>query len=657
MATPVTNDATFGSPQRQRILRYAVLLMAIVYVGRLGYLQIVQGNVYRLKAEAQAIKAVKIEPFRGNMIDRNGRFVVQNAPGFSITVTPYEFTDESAQRLSRILGVPDSVIWADVHRAAAFNKFNPAKISAGRDIGADIIGAIEEQRDALPGVDIIIDPKRLYAFQGNSSHLFGYTREVSEWQLGQLGDAYDPGDMIGQTGLERSYEEQIRGQKGLQFVAVNKNGQRVASFNEGKSDVGAKEGFDLFLGLDMDVQEVADRMLDGKRGGAVAIDPSNGEILAFVSKPDFDIRQFTGKTSRSYYNSLARDPENPLFNRASMPQYSPGSTWKPLMALAGLQEGVISDKSTLYCAGGFTFGNRTCKCHGGVHGSIAVKDALAVSCNAFFNQVAVKLGIEKHHYWASMFGFGEKTRADITEEGRGKNPSREWLNRVYGERGWTNYVLVNWGIGQGEVAVTPLQMAAYTAAIANEGTWYQPHVVRATFNKAINKRLDVAYDSHVIPIDKQHFKTVKEGMRRVVTNGTSRGADIPGLDVCGKTGTAEVRGQKDQSWFICFAPKDNPKIAICVSVESGGFGAASALPIARAMLEMYFHRKWPEGVTRDTSWRMMTGTVPSVPPTSAPSAPSPEEPKPRGPFFAPRSVQQHERRSVESRSPVVAATR
>ncbi|MDZ4744500.1 MAG: penicillin-binding protein 2 [bacterium] len=626
--TGLTGDSEFGSPQRLRIMHWIVLAMAVVFIGRLAFLQIIQGNVYRLKAEAQAIKQIKVEPFRGNMIDRNGRYIVQNAPGFSVTVTPYELTESSRKHLAKILGVSDSVLAKDIRAAEKYNKFAAAKISSGRDVGYDIISAIEEQRDSLAGVDIIVDPKRMYTFDGNAAHLLGYTREVDEKALGLLGDMYDPGDLTGQTGLERAYESNIRGQKGLQFVAVNKSGQRVASFNDGKSDVPATEGNDIYLGLDIDLQELAEKLMEGKRGGAVALDPNNGEILAFVSKPDFDLRNFSGKTSRKYSNQLLLDPEKPLFNRVSAPTYSPGSTWKPLVALAGLQEGVITEKSTLYCAGGFTFGNRFWKCHGGVHGALNVRQAIQVSCNAFFNQVALKLGVERHHYYAELMGFGQYVGVDIGEEKKGLNPSREYLDKNMGKGQWTDYVLLNWGIGQGEVTVTPLQIAAYTATIGNEGTWYQPHAVRSMNNKVLKKRLNVAYGSRRLPVDQQYFRIVKQGMRDVVTSGTARGVDIPGLNVCGKTGTAEVRGHKDQSWFIAFAPMDNPKIAICVSVEAGGFGATTAAPIVRKMLELFFNRTWPTDIPRDSTWIKQPGVV-----THSPLSRPDTIPQQKGPFW------------------------
>ena len=612
-------DSAFGSVERLRILRYVILAISAIYIGRLAYLQIIQGNRYKLKAEAQAIKQISTEPFRGMIFDRYGRAIVQNAPGFSVTITPYEFNELACETLSRIIGVPDSLIWQDVRKSASYNKFAAAKLSYGRDIPVELVAQIEEQRDLLRGVDIIIDPKRLYAFDGNAAHLLGYTREVAEWQLKKLGDAYAPGDMTGQTGLEKSYEVAIRGQKGTQFIAVNKNGQKVESFNDGKSDQYGLEGDDLFLGLDTDLQELAEKLLGSAKGSVVALDPANGEVLCYASKPDYDLRQFAGKTARSYYNQIYRDPGIPLLNRAANSMYHPGSTWKPLMTLMALQEGIITPKTKLMCAGGYQYGNRFAKCHGGVHGMIDCSFAIAVSCNSFFYQLGLKIGAERFHRYGTMFGFGQRTMMDIPsgEDGKGILPSKEYMDRRIGPKNWTPYAFMNWGIGQGEVNVTPLQLVAYTAAVANGGTWHQPHAVREIYSKTLRKKAKIAYESRPIPINREYFDVVKVAMREVVRNGTARGADIPGLNVCGKTGTAEASGgNKDQSWFICFAPLENPKIAMVVTGEGQGFGAAFAVPIARKLLELYFNRTWPADIARDSVWKRKPGTTPQQPATN-----------------------------------------
>lgn len=632
----VQGEGSFGSSERQRIFTWIVLGVALIYTARLAYLQIIQGSTYRTRAETQAIKQIKVEPFRGMMYDRDGRAIVRNAPGFSVTVTPYECTKESMSALAKLLGVPDSVIRAEVATAARYNKFAAAKLSVGRDVDFDIVSAIEERREDMPGIDVIVDPKRLYDFDGNASHLLGYTREVDPNQLKRLGSYYVPGDIVGQTGLERSYEDFVRGQKGYSFVSVNKSGQRVESFNNGKSDIPALEGNDLYLGLHTGMQELGEKLLEGRRGGIVALDPNNGEIMAFVSKPDYDLRQLTGRLSRSYFNGLWNDPEKPLFNRASMPNYPPGSTWKMLVALACLQEGLITERTPLYCSGAFTYGNRSMKCHG-AHGNVTLLPAIQASCNAYFAQCGLKLKAEGMHKYGSLFRFGQKTLADITEEARGLLPSRAYMDKRYGKRGWTEYAYANWGIGQGEVTVTPLQMAMYVAAIANGGTLYQPHAVRAKYDKILRRKESFSYASYQVPIDRKYFDLVRQGMYMVVNvpGGTAGNGKVPNVDVCGKTGTAQNPHGQDHSWFVCFAPKDDPKVAMCVMVENAGFGSVAAVPIAQKLLDHYFNGAWPTDVPRDSTRRIDANKTSAPVASSAPS--SPTEPTTRGPFGVLRS--------------------
>lgn len=589
----------FGSLPRQRILQWVVLTLASLFILRLGWLQIIQGGAYRLKAEAQAIKQIKVEPFRGVMIDRNGRIVVQNTPGFSIAITPYQFTAESAKHLAIILQVPDSLIMAEVKKAASKNRFNPVRISVGRDIDFSIMSVVEESRDLLPGVDVVIDPKRSYPFDCNAAHLLGYTREVSEHQLKTFGDAYDPGDITGQTGLEKAYEVYVRGQKGLQFVAVNNRGQRISSFNDGKSDVAARRGFDLQLGLDVGLQILAERLLEGKRGAAVAIDPNNGEILAFASKPDYNLRELTGRLSRGYYNKIDSDPEVPLFNRASMPSYPPGSTWKMLVALGCLHEGLITPSTTLYCGGSYNYGNRSMKCHG-AHGNISVVRAIQASCNVFFAQCGMKLGPEGMKKYGDLFGFGHKTMADITEESKGLVPSTAYMDKHFGQKRWSVYSSANWGIGQGEVIVTPLQMARYAAALGNGGILLQPHAVRAIDNNVLGKKETIGYSAYNMGLNPKYLDVVRDGMFQVVNvpGGTATSVKIPDIVMCGKTGTAQNPHGKDHSWFVCFAPMDKPSIAICVMVENAGFGSTVAAPIAKKMTEYFIKGRWPDDVPR-----------------------------------------------------------
>ncbi len=577
----------FGSPTRRNVFLAILLCIGLAYTGRLVQLQIIEGSDYRLISETQAIKQLVVEPVRGSMYDRNGKLIVNNSPSFSVQITPKDFREESLPALEHLLGLTEKEIRSRMAKAPS--RFVSTKIL--RDADFSIIAAIEENRAMFPGVNIVAESKRIYNFQGNSAHLLGYTKEINERQLQTRGDYYRQGDIIGATGLEASYENFLRGQKGVEFAAVNSIGQRVAQFNDGKNDITAEDGFDLQLGVDIGLQDYIEELMKPYKGGAVvAIDPSNGELLAFVSKPDYDLRMFSGKTPSNLYAALLHDSTKPMFNRAALTRYPPGSTWKMLMAIAALQEGIITDKTIINCPGSFTFGGRTWACHG-THGATDVRKAIHASCNVFFYHMGLKLGIEKFEYYGRMFGFGMLTGLDLVEnqESKGLLPSLTYFNKVY-PHGWPKGALVNLGIGQGEIGVTPLQMAVYTATIANRGTHIQPHAVRAIYNKKLGKLQPIEYESTKLPLNPGIWDVIIQGMYDVVNTpgGTARNARVDSLTVCGKTGTAQNPHGQDHSWFVCFAPRENPKIAICVMLENAGFGGTHAAPLAQKVMTKYF---------------------------------------------------------------------
>lgn len=583
----LNSSIEFGTSKRRRILYGVILLVCAIYVGRLVQLQIIEGEEYRSKSEMQAIKQIVREPVRGAIYDRNGTLIVHNTPSQAVTITPAEFDVRTLPFLATVLAMDEDELRTKIDRYRKTSPTIPVKIF--RDADAKIIAAIEENRNELPGVAILSESKRVYDFKGDSPHLFGYTKEIAEQQLLQLGDYYRPGDAIGYTGIEAGYENFMRGRKGIEFAAVNVLGQRVSSFNNGKSDVSPEDGFSLKLGIDSRLQDFIDSLIN-RRGAAVVIEPKSGEILALVSKPDYDLRKFSGRTPKAIYDSIANDPETPMFNRATQTSYPPGSTWKMLMALAGLQEGIIDENSTLPCNGVFQFGNKSFKCHGGSHGAINVRHAIQVSCNSFFYQLSLKLGVKRFEQYGKMFGFGARTSADVIDEGSGNLPSAQYMNRRYGKNGWGDGVLVNWGIGQGEVGVTPLQMASYAAALANRGVWNQPHIVRSLIDKRSGSEQALGYASNQIPIKPEYFDIVHDGMEAAVgRGGTGLNAAVDGVIVCGKTGTAQNSQNKDHAWFICFAPRVNPQIAICVMIENAGAtGGTIAAPIAQKIMERYF---------------------------------------------------------------------
>ncbi|MFM8473741.1 MAG: penicillin-binding transpeptidase domain-containing protein, partial [Candidatus Kapaibacterium sp.] len=349
--------------------------------------------------------------------------------------------------------------------------------------------------------DLTIETKRTYEIDARASHLFGYRAEISPEQIKTRGNYYKAGDLIGQSGLEKAHENFIRGSKGTQFVAVNAAGQPIDNFNKGKSDIEAGEGADLYLSIDPLLQQVAERGLHPDNGGIVVMDPRNGEVLALASAPDFDLSRFTsGKLSKEYME-LVNDPQKPLLNRATQAQYPPGSTWKMLMALAALQEKMIDERTTIYCRGSYSFGGRSYACHGS-HGAVSVQRAIQASCNVFFYELGRRMNIDTYTKYGSMFGFGQATGIDLGEENRGLLMTRS----SFAKRGVTGGLIegrmVNLGIGQGEIGVTPLQMAAYCCALANKGTYYQPHIVRSYYYKDRSRMETNAHDSLNVPIDK-----------------------------------------------------------------------------------------------------------------------------------------------------------
>ena len=585
---PFFTNPDFASITRQKIFKFIVIFIASAFIIRLGYLQIIKGGMYRSESETQAIKESVVEPFRGNMYDRYGDLMVHNEPSFSVTLTMNEFSRDRLPLLASILKTDTTEILKILDRNKNFSQFQGIKIA--RDIDFQTLSLIEEYSDLLKGVEVVNESKRLYNFTCNMAHFLGYTREINQAQMEKM-TYYKPGDVLGQSGLEYSYDNFLRGQKGINFVAVTRNGEKIAHFNSGLNDVPVSNGFDLNLTIDKKLQEKGEVLMKDQRGAIVAIDPGNGEVLAMVSKPDYDPRKFSGKVPADIYTALMDDPGKPLYNRALQSAYPPGSTWKMLVAIAALSEGVINENTTVACNGTFTYGNRVYECTHS-HGVVNVRKAIQASCNIFFYQAANKLGLKKLSEYEVLFGFGDRSHIDIPNEGRGVLPTEEWLTKRYGAGKWPKGNIINYGIGQGEINVTPLQMAVYAAALANKGTVYQPHIVRSVNNNLLHKVQKMDFGSKKLNFDPHVMDIVRDGMYMCVNvpGGTGWGCQIPGVLVAGKTGTAQNPHGNNHSWFVCFAPYDNPKIAMAIIVENAGYGAAVALPMAKQMMQLYLSR-------------------------------------------------------------------
>jgi len=501
-------------------------------------------------------------------------------------ITPSQFNLDNLNEVANLIEVTPEYIKEILSKVKGTNRFSPVKIK--RDVEFRVISFIEENKDRLRGVDYQVEALRFYPNNFRASHTFGYTKEISEKQLGkQVGNYYTQGDVIGSSGLERIYENNLRGEKGRKLVSVDVKGKEVGSYNDGKDDIKPVNGFDLLLSLDSELQEYAENLLGSRRGAIIALDPRTGEILCMVSKPDFDLSLFSGPTDPKIVSSLLTNKDKPLFNRVVQSRQPPGSTWKMLMGFAGLGSGVITTTSTISCGGSFRYGNRTFEDHG-AYGSINVTRAIEVSANVFFYKLGLKIGLDNYNKYGKMFGFGLKTGIDIPGEISGLLPSVEYFNKVYGSKGWTQGFLVSLGIGQGELGVTPVQMVAYTAAISMEGLYIQPHIVRRIVNPITGQEEILEFEQRKIDLPNEYFKAIKKGMYLVVNgNGTAKNIRSSEFVLAGKTGTAQVTKGNNHSWFVGFAPYDDPQIAVCVLGENAGWGSQFAAPLAAAIMIRY----------------------------------------------------------------------
>ncbi len=569
---------------------YAGLVIAIigVLVLRLVWLQIVDSRAYTGESRSNALREVRALPARGVIYDRSGVLMVDNQLRYSVTLTARYFDPQNVSLLASLLNVPDSLVVDRYQRARDWNSFRPSV--AFTDLSLDAIGRVEENRYRLPGVGFQISQRRRYLTEANAWHALGYVREIAGNELeSRRQSGYRQGDMIGKAGLERTYEEYLRGELGAEFKLVNKLGREFKSFREGDEDVDPVSGYDLHLTLDSKVQALAESLFVNKRGAAIALDPADGGIIAFVSEPSADPRLFSSSVAGSTWVALQTADDKPLFNRATMSGMPPGSTWKPFMSLVGLQKGIITEHTRYQCRGRYVLGNRAFRDFNSVaHGSINVERAIEHSCNSFFFNLMMQLDIDEFKYWATEFGFGQELPVDIGEQQPGLIPDSAYYNRTY-PSGWTSGYTINLGIGQGNMTVTPMQLARYVAAIANGGWLHAPHFVDRVVHPETGETIPIDLDpSRRVPIEPRHFETVRNGMSRVVEFTSGRGARIDGIRAGGKTGTAQAPGDaEDHSLFIMFAPLEDPKIAIAVLVENGGQGGRQAAPIAGLIAEQY----------------------------------------------------------------------
>ncbi len=583
---PIQDDINLYS--KRRMLYTVIALVFLLYLGRLFQLQMIYSDEYGRKSEENSIRTIPKEPIRGYIYDRQGRIVVDNRPAFTVTIMPFEFDKRNINLLASILEVEPAYVQERMKKGEAYNRFVPVKVK--RDIDFKILSALEEYRDKLPGVDYQIESKRFYTTPARASHILGYTKEITENQLKTFGEGYTQGDVAGATGLEAEYEGALRGQKGAEFSTVNVRGQVVGRFDNGKHDIPSVEGDDLLLAMDFSLQTLAESLFADRRGALIAIDPQDGGILAMISKPDYDLSLFSGVTPADIWRSFNTDEAKPLFNRATLTRYPPGSTFKMILAAAALEKKIVSPSWKVTCTGSFRMGSKVFKDEH-VHGTVDMVEAITRSCNVYFYQLMLKVGLDTWSFYGSEFGFGKPTHVDIYEENPGLLPTTEWMNKRYGENGWTRGFLPSLGIGQGELGVTPLQMAVYTMVLGNKGHYYQPHAVKGIIHKATHDTVAVSVDKREIKLGAEAWRVIREGMRGVVEKpgGTGGLARVKGIESAGKTGTAQNPHGKSHAWYIGFAPFQNPRIAIVVMIENVGYGGSFAAPIAGMCIEHYLY--------------------------------------------------------------------
>ncbi len=578
-----------------------IILFATGILGvQLFRLQIINQDQFREVSRGNALRDIRVVPARGAIYDRNGILMVHNEPTYTVTLTPRYFDESKIGLLARLLGEPDSVVVARLAEARRWSAYRPSP--SFRDVPFAIYSRIQENAYLLPGVGKEINQKRRYLTTARAAHALGYIREITQNELDRLKEQgaeanYRPGDLVGKTGVERYYEPYLRGRPGHAFRVVNVHGLEVKSYRDGEEDTPPSSGYDIHLTLDTRVQALAESLFVGKRGAVVAIDPNTGGIIALVSKPDFAPALFSQKVDPATWRYLNNSPEKPLYNRATMNLMSPGSTWKPFMALMALAENKIAlegANSTVFCPGYHPVGRgKYFRCMG-AHGHMNVRQAIKNSCNTFFFEMARRIDINTFKKYANLFGFGIEAPTDIGEQTTGLIPDSAYFNRR--DPNWSVGTVMNLGVGQGAMGVTPLQLARYIAAVANKGTLQPPHLVERLVHPETREVVRPPIpEPEQIPIDERYFDIVRDGMRLVMEQGTGAKAQIPGILSGGKTGTAQVSGgRKDHSVFVLFAPFDDPQIAIAVQAENAGQGAHVAAPIASLLAEFYLKGELPD---------------------------------------------------------------
>jgi len=629
---------------RSRIMRFAALVIFSVIVLRLGWLQLARGGFYRDLSEDNYVQGFEVRAPRGLVLDRNGEIIADNRVSLSITLSRMRNRDDDALAdvLSELLELERDLV-AEKLLETRMRYYGAVTLVEDADLSQ--VSRIEERRSELPGVKVEETPKRRYFAGGTCTHSLGYVGEVSDRELESMEPlGYAPGDVVGKSGVEQRYELLLRGRDGAEYWVCDAAGRELYPFAGGPSQQ-VRPGHNVVLTIDAEAQKVAERELDQHVAGAiVAIEPSTGEVLVMASHPAPDPNALADGVTPEEWSELTTSETHPLLNRTIQAVYPPGSPFKLITAGAGLEEGAIGRGTVVTCRGSYKYGIRTFRCWKAEgHGVTDVLDGIVESCDVFMYQVGAKLGVAKLMDWAERSGLGRKTGLDIAGEVAGNVPTPAWYDRRYGRRKWSKGVVINLSIGQGELLVTPLQAACLACGVANSGVVYTPHLFSRSETYSgrtiATSRRTVAYR---LPFRPSTMKLLRQAMRNVVEapNGTGKLARIEGIEVAGKTGTAQNPHGEDHSCFIAYAPADNPRIAVAVIAENAGGGGAIAAPMAREVIKAYLRIEDAPQVYPSVPYPRRDESLefaPETPPTELP--PPAEDEEERGRFLnSPRGL-------------------
>ena len=593
--------------ERKYVIVGIFALISIVFVIKLFSIQVVQDK-WKLKSARLTESAIDKYPARGIIYDRNDQVIVDNVAAFDLMVIPRKVTEFDTLELARLTDLTKEEIIERLEKAKKYSRYKASEFLS--QLKGDEYIKISENLSDFPGFFARSRTLRTYPHSA-APHVLGYIGEVSPKML-EKNPYYKSGDYIGTSGIEKSYEELLRGQRGVSYVLVDVHNNIKGKYSNGDYDTVAVNGMDLKSTLDIELQKYGEELMRNKRGSIVAIEPSTGEVLCMVNNPSYDPNLLVGRVRSKNYNSLRVDTLKPLFNRAMQAQYPPGSTFKLIQALVGLQEGTLTPRTTYSCNGGYYFGSRRLGCHG--HRSpLAMNYSISTSCNAYYcnvfrevldNYPSTEEGYKVWRNYVARFGLGERLGIDVPNEKSGLLPKPDYYDRYYNKGKWKAHTIISLAIGQGELGVTPLQMANFTSVLANRGWYIAPHLVKEIDGEPLSDSLLLKNQTG---INREHYESVIDGMYSVIEEGTGRGVRFSEeIKVCGKTGTAENPHGKDHSIFIAFAPKDDPKIAVAVYVENVGFGSTWAAPINSLIIEKYLTGK----VERDRlQQRMLDGDL------------------------------------------------